>query len=650
MATGQPMARVFLSYDRDDVATAQMIARALEEAGHSVWWDRHIRGGAQFSKEIEQALNAAEAVIVLWSVNSIESAWVRDEAAVARDDGRLIPATIDGSKAPLGFRQFHTIDLSRRTGHSALPELQTLLADVAALASNEEKARPPSAQKAPAARLREAPQLKWWLIGGLIIGLLFVILGLAVSRPWDRGTSKVATVAVRAGNQTPYARELARDLLVGLGDAQSVGAESLQLVDANSRAAPDLIVEVSGAASGPRPTANLVLLRGSNRQLLASHDLETSNSTADLKASLAASAAVLLGCATEALTAPGPPLPPAELKFYLGICGQFATVYGSPEPAYALASQFERVVAKAPRFTPALKKLLLLEASLQTLPDDHDKPSPEPLRRHLVEARRLDAEMPEADVAEAELLPTIEYAARIELVDRAISRAPNDPLMFLARAWQLMRIGRQSDAIGDVEQAVTLDRFSPAVRTGFVYVLAYSGRWARAVNELDEAQRLWPTAHNLLEVRFRLNFRTGDPNVSLQIMRAHGSGASAEALLPARINPTPANIERAIAVGEATAARFGSLVGGHVETLAIFERDNQAYEFLMRLPPQEFDSNLSNTLFRPTLRSFRQQPRFLAVAKRFGLLDYWRKSGKWPDFCSDPDLGYDCKAQAAKLG
>lgn len=29
--------------------------------------------------------------------------------------------------------------------------------------------------------------------------------------------------------------------------------------------------------------------------------------------------------------------------------------------------------------------------------------------------------------------------------------------------------------------------------------------------------------------------------------------------------------------------------------------------------------------------------------------DYWRKSGKWPDFCFRPDLPYDCKAEAARL-
>src|SRR3954451_18388592 len=97
-AGGSRMAVVFLSYDRDDSAVAKVIATALEKAGHEVWWDLHVRGGAQFSKVIEEALKAADTVVVLWSANSIESAWVRDEAAAGRDSGRLIPATIDGTQ------------------------------------------------------------------------------------------------------------------------------------------------------------------------------------------------------------------------------------------------------------------------------------------------------------------------------------------------------------------------------------------------------------------------------------------------------------------------------------------------------------------------------------------------------------------------
>ena len=46
------MARVFLSYAREDAATAKLIAKALECAGHQVWWDSPVQGGARFDAEI----------------------------------------------------------------------------------------------------------------------------------------------------------------------------------------------------------------------------------------------------------------------------------------------------------------------------------------------------------------------------------------------------------------------------------------------------------------------------------------------------------------------------------------------------------------------------------------------------------------------
>jgi hypothetical protein len=39
----------------------------------------------------------------------------------------------------------------------------------------------------------------------------------------------------------------------------------------------------------------------------------------------------------------------------------------------------------------------------------------------------------------------------------------------------------------------------------------------------------------------------------------------------------------------------------------------------------------------------------MRLAARLGLVDYWRSSGHWPDFCADPGLPYDCKAEAARL-
>lgn len=77
-----------------------MIATALERAGHSVWWDKHIGGGAEYAREIEQALNAADIVVVLWTESSVQSPWVHDEAGSGRDPGRLVPLSLEGRSRP----------------------------------------------------------------------------------------------------------------------------------------------------------------------------------------------------------------------------------------------------------------------------------------------------------------------------------------------------------------------------------------------------------------------------------------------------------------------------------------------------------------------------------------------------------------------
>jgi adenylate cyclase len=104
------MARVFLSYAREDVETARKLAGVLADAGQTVWWDRHVHGGANFSEEIDRELKNAQIVMVLWSPTSIASAWVQDEAAEGRDTGRLVPPHSRSSKPQVS--QLQCIDLS----------------------------------------------------------------------------------------------------------------------------------------------------------------------------------------------------------------------------------------------------------------------------------------------------------------------------------------------------------------------------------------------------------------------------------------------------------------------------------------------------------------------------------------------------------
>jgi adenylate cyclase len=135
------LSRIFLSYARDDLDAARQLAEGIAQAGHDVWWDRHLYGGSRFVAEIDRALKDAEAVVVLWSDVSVESAWVQDEAAEGRDTGRLVPVAIGSAKPPLGFRQFHTIDLGPKNGRrpEALDELLDAISRTCESDMREEK-------------------------------------------------------------------------------------------------------------------------------------------------------------------------------------------------------------------------------------------------------------------------------------------------------------------------------------------------------------------------------------------------------------------------------------------------------------------------------------------------------------------------------
>ena len=135
-------ATVFMSYAHGDQAQAQRLARVLDRAGYTVWWDALIEGGTRYAQSIDEALQAADAVLVLWSKASVESDWVRDEAAQGRDRHRLVPISLDGTLPPLGFRQIQMIDLSGWHGRPGAPQIKAVERAIATAIGQEPAARP----------------------------------------------------------------------------------------------------------------------------------------------------------------------------------------------------------------------------------------------------------------------------------------------------------------------------------------------------------------------------------------------------------------------------------------------------------------------------------------------------------------------------
>ncbi len=108
---------VFVSYAREDEAIANLFVKRLEREGLIIWWDQRVAPKAEnFRRQIEERLNDARCVLVLWTENSSQSEWVINEAEKAKNNGTLLQVCIgidrDSLPMPFGALQLkHTFSL-----------------------------------------------------------------------------------------------------------------------------------------------------------------------------------------------------------------------------------------------------------------------------------------------------------------------------------------------------------------------------------------------------------------------------------------------------------------------------------------------------------------------------------------------------------
>lgn len=645
------MAQVFLSYDHADAAKARVIAQALERAGHVVWWDLHIKGGAEYGKVIERALADAEAVVVLWSSHSVDSAWVRDEAAAGRDNGCLVPVLLEPITPPMGFRQYQNLDLSKWKGRGK-PRLQAVLAAIDGLA--EDRSAPP-----PASGIGKTSYLterKWprWAMPALIAAIvLSAALAALLWSPWSSSRDAPLVAVVPASAEQP-AKELSADLLIKLGVLQSAHADALELVDIGSRRSPDFVIKVGSMAVDRAARANMALMDNRAGTLLWSREfIDPSGKQADLRQQMAYSAAHVLECATQALSNTAPNLELATLKLYLSGCADLSNLLAQdPRAAIGL---FVKVTEQAPKFLGGWKKLLLADIQAFRFSARRDKELAKRLRDHIAQARRLDPSMAEALLAEAWLRPPSRVIEWMGLVDRAVEKDPDNPEILSFRSIALTNVGLMRQSLADTRRAVKSNPLSPAARNALIVALLNSGEVEAAKTELAKAERLWPGATTVLQSRFAVEFREGDPALALRMMKSGDLGAAYtssdpahESYLRARIDPSTFNRQHAISSARALYGRDPADAWVYARALSEFGDREELVRFLLtsdaRLPYAT-----TWVLFRSDFADLHRDPRFMRIAHRFRALDYWRGTGRWPDFCFEPDLPYDCKAEAAKL-
>jgi WD40 repeat protein len=205
---GMTTADVFISYAREDHATAKRLAAALTATrGWSVWWDVRIRTGDPFPREIQQALAQARCVVVLWSAHSIESNWVVAEVSEGWKRGVLAPVLIDACKPPMPFRQVHNADLTGWAGSERDARFLALVEDIQRIMARGAVVDPAELQERAARqrRVQRLRALKWVGLGASVlagIGVAAIFSWLSLHKAQDtRFGEELLAKAERMYNQ-----------------------------------------------------------------------------------------------------------------------------------------------------------------------------------------------------------------------------------------------------------------------------------------------------------------------------------------------------------------------------------------------------------------------------------------------------------------
>jgi Protein kinase domain/TIR domain len=107
---------IFISYSRQNQQASECICTLLRREGYTVAIDRDfLVAGDEYRAQIEKELLAAKVVLVLWSVDSVQSSFVRDEASRAARRTVLLQLIIDempDSAVPLGFGELQRLRCS----------------------------------------------------------------------------------------------------------------------------------------------------------------------------------------------------------------------------------------------------------------------------------------------------------------------------------------------------------------------------------------------------------------------------------------------------------------------------------------------------------------------------------------------------------
>jgi tetratricopeptide (TPR) repeat protein len=634
------MADIFISYAREDVAWVEKLNRALEAEGYSVWWDRNLTTGARYLKETEAQLREARATVVVWSKESVNSHWVADEAALARDLGRLVPISKDGTMPPLGFGQYQATDFSRWNG-GAGESLSVLLK---ALAERAQPAEPPVAPKRPVAKpdrrvptaiaagvalLLIAAGAWWWLRPAPTAphSMLVRLAGfqlLSTDLPATTGATVDAEIAAAFNADGVVGASTASAPAPGAGPAYALGG-TIQRDGQTIRVITHMTNERSGATIWS-DTFNY-----------------DGNELARVPRHIAVDAGNVVRCGLFGASTYREPLPDGVLRDYMQFCqGHWDPNLKEGRKALIPA---QRVVAAVPEFSwgwaavaGAYWKVALSAENNQLVEEARASG-----RQAADRAVAIDAQNSEALYIKSMLVERHDWLGREDLLKRAIAARRLDcGCEYHQYGWMLANVGRVGEAVERLRRADDMLALYVYTPLFLANALVAAGNAEEAKKYFNAAIDLAPNAAFAKYITVSKATETGDTEALLDpelaisaelraaLQKAYGAAASGNA--EAKTDAVQALLALPQAQQNAAVARLLAKLGA----------THEAFQITARLAAARENPGPSLFWYRDA-RAILSDPGFPAAAAQFGLMNYWKTSHTRPDVCNEKDAPPFCR-------
>lgn len=527
----------------------------------------------------------------------------------------------------------------KRGGVRRLPA--TLLAPFAPTPDPPETVTP-TLRRPARSRRRQA------VIAGVVVAGLAAIGGAHFYRA--PGTVPITLVRVETLAAAPSDPE-GRAVGVGLGSAVArnlIGSETpVQIIDSGAPGAVSVPLIVRGNAMNDHGTlrANVELVSGSTGQLLWAGKYDRPMAELDqFEDQVGLQIAHQLYCAYSNGRGPYFDSDVEMARLTLAHCDSLGR---DAESALRYDAQ---ITKRAPQYargwaeyaTDTTLVAYRLPPALQAAANDR-------ARAYAQRALALD---PHEGLAYAAITKTMngamKWIAREQITARGLAADPDEPMLHSFHYDSLAEVGRLQEALGEERLTIEREHFFPGPMTKMIQGELHLGDTRRARDYLAAGRRFYPHHRWIEDAALELESSTGgSPVEALRLLNERPDKDDADwidfrAYLMWRLAPSPASeatAERAIEAAGRTLG-FSPI---QAQLLGKMGQIDAAYRVVDRLPSSVAPDP---DWFVPDLARFRADPRFMAFAARTGLTRIWLTSGKWPDFCSEEKLRYDCKASA----